>query len=103
MANKDEIFCGRSEFIEVIKKLLKQPELLVIIPPEVKEETKGGEGKQKAGRGNEKQKGAKEVKGEEKQEKKDSKKKEKKEEKKEEKKDEKKEDKKEEPTTNVNK
>ena len=68
MANKDEIFCGRSEFIEVIKKLLKQPELLVIIPPEVKEETKGGEGKQKAGRGNEKQKGAKEVKGEEKQE-----------------------------------
>ena len=41
MANKDELLCSRTEYIEVIKKFLKQPELLVIAPLEIKEESKG--------------------------------------------------------------
>ena len=50
MANKDELLCSRTEYIEVIKKFLKQPELLVIAPLEIKEESKG-DVKKDGGRG----------------------------------------------------
>jgi hypothetical protein len=49
MANKDEVVCSRNEYIEVIKKFLQQPQLLVVVPPEVKEETKGSEGRRGKG------------------------------------------------------
>ena len=41
MANKEELFCSRAEYIEIIRKFLKQPELLVISAPEKNEENKG--------------------------------------------------------------
>jgi hypothetical protein len=55
MANKEELFCSRAEYIEIIRKFLKQPELLVISAPEKNEENKGDSRGGRGERGNKKE------------------------------------------------